>query len=582
MIKSRKLHLFFIAWFKFGLPIAALASIPSFVLFVIWGTRFPFLFSDWDESFYLYTAIQHYKHFREFGLGNVLNGHVLSYPNVFVDVIFGGLFSISESVRLPILFGLDVVCDSLALACLILISKVYFVNRYKAIAVALVGVYASSLFHPRYLFWMPWNLSSHIVTIPLSLWGCIPTNRGIYTQLSVVLFLLSLLLACYAMRLRTKRPGKLVSLSGVCAGLNIYFYFYGWIVGLVVIGLYITLTTQTVRRRLINLLVFGGSWLACSSFGIMLLMSQHWRGSLKFGQNIETVWFAPIESLAVIAIIAFFLPRKHQETTTSLIKLLFATLVAEVFLHNSQPFFRTQLATYHFDVFYTGPVFSFLFLLLLVRGAFRKVADRYFYYSLIIAFPILVFASTIIYYKAALHNNRYVDGLKLLERYSDQDMFAVSDKEDSINLYIAALTEIKPFFLPPLPDYTVERRTKNSILLNRMFRGEFSRGYTCSISNPSDPRFFYWRGISRQRVTTEYDLLFCSSTKYSYSVCEAAVEEFPNILIVSKNKDPMGEERLLRFSSLRRISSSADYVQFYVESREKFQRELCLEEKHDL
>lgn len=569
-------------WLKVGLPLGVVCGVPSLAVLIWFGPKVPYLFSDWDEPFYLYASVNRFGLAEQIGLSALLGGKILSYPNIILDILFGGLFSISTNIRIPILVGLDIFCDSLVIAIIVSMALSVGIKTMWSSLIALLAVLGSEIYHPRIIFWIPFSIFQRVISVPIRDWPAIPNHRGLCVQLSIVMFYFCVLTVWRYLTVPSCRNSRNLIIAGFLAGINICFYFYGWLAASTLVGLLLLLTEPNIQARVSSLLRFVIGWLVGSAPGLLILANQHWKNSLIIADKIATVWFFPIESSAIIICLLIVRRRISDRIISTIVNLMCSVLLSEIVLYNLQPLMRRQLFPYHFDVFYFGRFFSFLFLLLV----FYKIKDlfllRYFELPVKICFLLIVFYSADIYIDQA---NKSVDLRREIQRLSNYPpglSYAVSEIENPNTLYIAGLVEINPFYVVWDPDISVQERAKKNIIQNRIYKGKYDIGYTCQIENPTTPELFFTLGLGFKRVTTDYDLLFCSATDYKYSLCTGVAGDLPNILIVDLAKDTESAKRFSNFKSLHQVSISNSFAHFHVDSTEGLRLELCKEEQSQI
>ena len=344
------------------------------------GPSSPSLFSDFDEPFYFILA-------RQIGAAPLLETlraipalpdsvtyRKVFYPHSFMDIPLGKILFYSG---MPLtVFGLilDLLLPIFAYYLFVKFFRELDVNRWAAECAA-IGVLAFSyLAAVTYYLHIPVHLG-FIESIPSGISDCVPILRGIYTQLSIPLFALGLLLTAKAFKTEPTKALRLFVSAGLCAGLSIYVYFYCWMAlsGLIVcwIACEALLYRQQVKEKIFQLFIFSATSILSALPGVLILHGVKNGAPSLVPPNTFNLAYVPLE-VCLLLICLFFSRKywKHRPQAAKLLTVLMACWLSIFLVPNVQFFMKAPLLGFHFIIFYFTPLATGLIIAVILNRSF--------------------------------------------------------------------------------------------------------------------------------------------------------------------------------------------------------------------
>jgi hypothetical protein len=515
----------------------------------------PAIFDDWDEPFYLILA-------REFGSVG-LNQLSLAFPQTpqeiisirhlyshnLVDLIVGRACHWLGFDLLHAFLLLDFCCLFLSY---LLLTRLYALlslggNKIIAEVAAVVGILnpywigqVELLLREKIFFFEP----SSVTYFP-----SIPALRGLYTQISFPLFLLTLLLTQQWNVLQESTRLSRLIICGALAGLTIYIYSFAWITLttlITVLGLLVCITSKSItplkRTIVLNLI---NALLAAPGFFL----------SLKMKSFINTVTpqrpdpYLPFSFLAIVILFYLLLPRLASKDERLKFWII-ALSVSDILLSNLDFITSSIWTTYHFSLFYLRPILSGL-LIYVFLSYFRVMTSSR--PSQIALFLIMAFFLSLNWIKVQrLSDSRSEEtaAITMVTKYvAAKQMiglnhFDLESKEIPSDLllpfWIDSMANTSSWFLPDgLPYYSITRLHPviQSTLTMPGIIPEFCRSEMYLQLQTSKPLIFWLRRPAMEE---------CKAVKEDiFNLCRGAEWDwYPNFLLLRDAEFGRVQERL--------------------------------------
>lgn len=363
--------------------------------------------------------------------------------------------------------------------------------------------------------------------------GGLPMLRGIYTQLSIVIFLC----AWYAFsEFAVRRSTSIITLvvAGILCGLTAYVYTFVWIAGASLIGIWIIATHLTCRRFTPKSI---GAELAAFSIPFCLVSLPAISIARAASQELVSIernwywsWTIAIE-FSVLAILQW--RYRANRKLAGLFAVLVSCPALELLLLNLQPVLGVAIQPFHFSRFVLHPVFSCV-ATVVVGMAFEATFPSLAWFRLRILFGTALAIATV-----ALH----ALPVRALFQQDDTAELLTYLKTTSPDSVLAVMTDVAPF-RPELGEgfsnrsfpnliyslsgrsllhqswYTPRERgtdgVQRELLLGWLFSGRVQMVLPCptSIAQPGDLIFGTWTAylLNRKR--------FCEALERERSVCQ--------------------------------------------------------------
>ena len=513
-----------------------------FVMFST-GPNSPSLFSDFDEPFYFSLA-------RQVGAAPLLETlrtipalpdsvmyRKVFYPHSLIDILFGKILFYSGMPFTVFGLILDLLLPIFAYYLFVKFFRELNVNRW-ATECATIGVLAfpylaavTSYFH------LPVHLG-FIESVPSGVYPCVPILRGIYTQMSILLYPLGLLLAAKAFKADRSDALRLFAFAGLCAGLSIYVYFYCWMAlsGLIVLWILCDtlLYRQQVKEKFVQVLIFLATSILSALPGVLILHGVKNTAPSFIPQSAFNLVYVPLEICGLL--ICLFLSRKYWQyrpVVAKLLTVLMACWLSIFLVPNLQFFLRAPLLGFHFITFYFTPLATGIIIAFILNRSFSK--------NILVAIYCVLLASCVANYKSGWRNidEQFIDLANFVNANVAQDATIAATKYFSprnrgndiftlsysaLPYYIETLLQRKSFLSP------FKEGDSDEALKAELATGFYTLGnvvFTADCLNRSDIKL---PGDLAIHFNVEVQLnwaRFCERSKLlSYSICEL-IHQFP-------------------------------------------------------
>lgn len=306
-------------------------------------------------------------------LGEVL----MSRPNAVLDFIMGSVFNIfPENI-----IALNLVIDFIYIVLGFFIFRLFFLNfftEFLSIVCAISSLVAPFLIN--YLYELTGDFkwfSEHIISVSSMIYR-MPIQRGVYTQPSVILFMLSMHLIVKGLIQQFQL--KYIIAAFICSALSAYVYFFGWLSSFVSISLFggfVFLYYRFFARidivKTLPVVFFIHVLIALPS---ILIMSEKSEGLVR-DQTLGKYFALPVvDVVLLICFIVIFQISKSMPKIKIASLLGISLTISNILLLNLQTILKQGLSPSHFGQYYLLPVSLNLFLGLIVTIIINKSKNK--------------------------------------------------------------------------------------------------------------------------------------------------------------------------------------------------------------
>jgi hypothetical protein len=359
--------------------LAAVAVVPALVAMRT-SPGFPVQAFTVDDGLYLQRAIgawqgqdpYQWTYFENAGT-RPLAEVAVARPNAVTDIAVGWIAATFGLGPAGLAIFLDWVCAALSMALFAAIFRrlCHWCDERVIWSAAIVAVAFPSILVPDPAIHLPNDVLPFLVSQDF-VDHAAPVFRGVYTQASYPLFLLSVL-QMVRVHLRSEPLSGTMFLAGVLGGLCGFGYFFPWLTTLA-LGLSLPLVRAIVARDRsaaevgAGLATFAGGWLA-GSIGVLAIMKASSAAGIVASDLLAEHWWLPLERVvaAVVLLVAAVYLARRDPDVARVVGVLALLVALEIPLMNVQPVLRQGLAPYHFPSFYLYPLLSGVAFVLVVE-----------------------------------------------------------------------------------------------------------------------------------------------------------------------------------------------------------------------
>lgn len=449
----------------------------SICQFALSGGRSPLIYNDNDEVTYLklpYLAYQqqlpqavYYEHSQQHPLQEIL-----LQPQGWLNWLVGAFAS--ELHLRPTSLGLilDLVCLTL--------SYIAAVSLFRRLTARPLLPDALAVFYLYILFYVftP-QLEEMLPTVPLPEFLVSPTTmdayklpavRGIYTQLSLPLFILASARLVDFLRLPTMKSA--LYLAALPVGLYLIYPFSaaGWLALAGFAVLLCLLLSKGDERR--GLLASGGAFLGFALLGLLvvhgLFSGTDMRAILdpRFGDY----WYFSLGELLIVCLLLFYAAGSRSRVPA--VAVCAGALLAEYVCMNLQPLFGAGIAPYRMLGLYLRPLAGALIVLFIMEAAAARLRPRLGTVFVCFLPLVALFVRGVSGLLVLVAGERYpnlAELYRVIERQTAPDsVIAVSPLELDIRSQV-----IEKFPLRPLPNLVALETGRHLFFQNWvLYRGE--------------------------------------------------------------------------------------------------------------
>lgn len=355
-----------------------------------------------DESIYLklprdaFLTRSPESIYVEHTIDETISSYLVRYPSAITDFLVGNLSSFLTLGPVELGLFLDLLCSIISY---LFLSRLYFrifPNRLAAESATIISLSFPWLLIPSqyYDFSIPglrYFYPAFYLDYSLS------TLRGVYTQISFCLFVISIDVLGSLCTTDKARAFSWFLLGGLSASL-IYVYVFGWAAVLGIIPQTLILNSfqksadkKAFRGLVSRLFGFSAGHLIVGIPGLILMKHQDFMELVRSPLFGKVRFFSPVMTLLAITIFAFFIRNRNSPPIFFAISVIISSVISETILMNMQPILGQSITPYQIPTKYIHPLVSGILFTLLIRAIFsnpRTVLYRY----VLTTIPIFIFS----------------------------------------------------------------------------------------------------------------------------------------------------------------------------------------------